>query len=392
MNDTITKCVSTEELNRRWKAVREQMAEKGIDYLIIQNNESFLGGTLRWFTDFAARQQMQMTVIFPLEGEMTTIACGTEPPNDNWPPQWASRGIGRRLGDVYFPTLNYTRTYDAKLAADVLQERPDAVIGWAEPAFISFPFAEYLKKQLPKATFVDATDWLDEIKAVKSPEEIKYIKESAALEDAGIEELKKIIIPGKKCSDVYAELHCFFAKNGSERGLIQVGTGPLGTNVAFDTPRFQNRVIKEGDQVMVLIEISGPCGYWTEMLRPIVLGKASAELKEGYAAAVEMQEMTAKNMVPGASCKDLWEMHKSFNCEYGYAPPLRSFAHAQGLSFLERPNLRPDEVWRLKEGMNIAVHPSAVKPGAVAMTFDNYIVQNNGGELLHKTPKTIIEL
>ena len=250
------------------------MAEKNIDYLVIQNDESFLGGTIRWFTDFSARNQMQMTVIFPLEGDMTTIVCGTEPPNDNSPPEWACRGIGRRLGNVYFPTLSYTNTYDAKLAADVLREKPDAVIGWVEAAFIPFPFAGYLEQALPKARFVDASDWVAEIIAIKSPEEIEYIKQSAALEDAGIEELKKIIVPGKKCSDVSAELHCFFSKNGSERGLIQVGTGPMGTNVAFDVRRFQERVIHEGDQVMVLIEVSGPCGYWTEMLRPFVLGQS----------------------------------------------------------------------------------------------------------------------
>ena len=85
-------------------------------------------------------------------------------------------------------------------------------------------------------------------------------------------------------------------------------------------------------------------------------------------------------------------MHNNFNRDRGYALPVRSFAHAQGLSYLERPNLRPDETWTIQEGMNIAVHPSAVKPGAVAMIFDNYIVGSNGGELIHKTPKTIIEL
>ena len=94
------------------------MREKKIDYLVIQNSEEFLGGTLRWFTDFGARHQFPMTAIFPVDDEMTTIVCGGDPPADQFPPAWAARGIKKRLGAVYFPTYHFTATYDAELAAD----------------------------------------------------------------------------------------------------------------------------------------------------------------------------------------------------------------------------------------------------------------------------------
>ena len=71
---------STAELERRWKALREVMREQGVDYLVVQNHEEFLGGSVRWFTDFSARYQYPMTVIFPLDDEMTVINCGQEPP------------------------------------------------------------------------------------------------------------------------------------------------------------------------------------------------------------------------------------------------------------------------------------------------------------------------
>src|SRR4030042_4362725 len=116
----LTKCVSTAELERRWKAVREMMRARKIDYLVIQNQEEFLGGTVRWFTDFTARHQFPMTVIFPVDDEMTTINCGGDPPAEQFPPPWAARGIKRRLGAPYFPTLEYTATYDAELAVSVL--------------------------------------------------------------------------------------------------------------------------------------------------------------------------------------------------------------------------------------------------------------------------------
>jgi hypothetical protein len=40
----LTKSVSTAELERRWKALREKMQERKIDYLVVQNSEEYMGG------------------------------------------------------------------------------------------------------------------------------------------------------------------------------------------------------------------------------------------------------------------------------------------------------------------------------------------------------------
>lgn len=390
--ERLTKCVSTAELERRWKAVREKMQEKKIDYLVIQNSEEFLGGMLRWFTDFTARHQFPMTVIFPVDDEMTTIVCGGDPPdNQPFPPPWAARGIKRRLGGVYFPTFQYTNTLEAELAVGVLKEKKKPIIGLVEKSFIPITFYEYFVKHLPDATFVDATEWVEEIKVPKSPEEIELIKGTAALQDAAIEHLRKTIKPGMRDYEVYAEAHYFLSKNGSERGLVQVNSGPLGTMVPFDVYHLQNRVIKEGDQVSVLIEVNGPGGYYTEIMRIFVVGKKpSQELRDAFAAALKAQEMTAKRLKPGADPKELWDMTQNFLKKNGYFPPVRLYAHGQGLPLVERPSLRPNEPWKLKAGMNITVHPSAVRKDVWAIVCDNYIIGKDGAERIHKSPREII--
>jgi Xaa-Pro aminopeptidase len=389
--ERLTKCVSTAELERRWKAVREKMKEQKIDYLVIQNSEEFLGGTLRWFTDFTARHQFPMTVIFPVDDEMTTINCGGDPPAEQFPPPWAARGIKKRLGAVYFPTLQYTNTYEAELAASVLKEKKKPTIGLVERSFIPITFYEHLTKLLPGATFVDATEWVEEIKVIKSPEEIELIKGTAALQDAAMEHLRKTIKPGMRDFEVYAEAHCSASKNGSERGLAQVNSGPLGTMVPFDLYHFQNRMIKEGDQVSVLIEVNGPGGYYCEIMRIFVVGrKPSQELQDAFAVAIEAQEMTAKRLKPGADPKELWDMNKDFLTKKGYFPPVRLYAHGQGLPLVERPSIRPNEPWKLKAGMNITVHPPAVRKGVWAIVCDNYIIREDRAEPIHKFPKEII--
>src|SRR5664279_1322080 len=133
--ERLTKCISTAELERRWKAVRETMRNRKIDYLVIQNSEEFLGGTLRWFCDFTARHQFPMTVIFPVDDEMTTINCGGDPPADQHPPAWSTRGIKNRLGAPYFPTIQYTNEMEAELTVGILKQKKQSTVGLVEQAF-----------------------------------------------------------------------------------------------------------------------------------------------------------------------------------------------------------------------------------------------------------------
>ena len=392
--DRLTTSVSTAELERRWKAVREVMQEKKIDYLVMQNSEEYMGGMLRWFTDFTARHQFPMSVIFPLDDEMTTIVCGSDPPSEQaFPPEWAVRGIKKRLGGVYFPTFQYTSNLDAELAASVLKEKKNPTIGLVDRTFMPVTFYEGLVKELPGATFVDATEWVEEIKVPKSAEELDLIRGSAAIQDAAIEHLKKTIKPGMRDYEVYAEAHYFLARNGSERGLVLVNSGPLGTKVPFDVYRLQNRKIREGDQVSVLIEVNGPGGYYTEIMRIFVVGKPpTQELLDTYAVALEAQEKNAENLRPGVAPKDLWDMTCDFLEKNGSIRPFRLYAHGQGLSLVERPALRFNEPWKLKSGMNIAVHPYAVIGNAWTMVCDNYIIGDDGAERIHKNPREIISI
>jgi Xaa-Pro aminopeptidase len=391
----LTKCISDAELERRWKATREMMREKKIDYLVMQNSEEFLGGTIRWFTDFTARHQFPMTVIFPVDDEMTTINCGGDPPAQQFPPEWAVRGVKNRLGAPYFPTLQYTATYDAELAVGVLKEKKRPTIGLVEKTFIPITFYEHLVKNLSDATFIDATEWVDEIKVIKSPEEIELIKGTAALQDATLDHLKRTIRPGMKDYEVYAEAHYFASKHGSERGIVLVNSGPLGTMVPFDVYHFQNRTIQVGNQVSVLIEVNGPGGFYTEVMRIFVVGrKPTQELQDAFGIAVEAQKLTVSQLKPGADPKEIWDANANFLKKNGYAPPNRLYAHGQGLPLVERPTIRYNETWKLKEGMNITVHPQAPKrdKNVWAIVCDNFNIRKDRAEPCHMYPQHLIEI
>jgi Xaa-Pro aminopeptidase len=272
-----------------------------------------------------------------------------------------------------------------------LKEKKRATIGLVGRSYIPITFYEYLRKHLVGSKFVDATDQIDQIKVIKSEEEIELIKRTAALQDVAMEHVKKSIRPGRRGFEILAEAQYSCAIQGSERQLILVNSGPSGTPVPFQFRHFQNRMIRDGDQFSILIEVNGPGGFYTELGRIFSLGKPSQELQDAFGVAVEAQGITLKLLKPGVNPKDIWDANNEFLQKKGYLPERRLYAHGQGYDLVERPLIRYDEPMRIQAGMNITIHPGATNSTVWATVTDNYLITETGvSACLHKTPKEII--
>src|SRR5450759_989728 len=101
--ERIRAAIPTRELERRWAAIRTAMQAEGIDILVTQNDNQYLGGYVRYFTDFPAETAYPITVLFPVNDDMTMISHGG-PPKPAGPPAWAVRGVKERLAQPYFRT------------------------------------------------------------------------------------------------------------------------------------------------------------------------------------------------------------------------------------------------------------------------------------------------
>jgi len=142
--EIVTVSISDQELGRRWKEVRKRMEQEKIDFLVMQNDNEWLGGYVKWFTDVPARNASPHTIIFPVDEEMTTITEGGKPPGDMGPPVWTLRGMKRRLTAPFLRSAAYTNTYDAELAVEVLKVRKKATIGILGKGTLSAAFFEHL--------------------------------------------------------------------------------------------------------------------------------------------------------------------------------------------------------------------------------------------------------
>ena len=76
MDERLVNPISTRELERRWSAVRKAMDECGIEALVMQNNNDWLGGYVRWFTDTPLSNGYPRSVVFPASDLMTVVDMG----------------------------------------------------------------------------------------------------------------------------------------------------------------------------------------------------------------------------------------------------------------------------------------------------------------------------
>ena len=386
--ERLRKPISKEELERRWRAVRKATEKDKLDCLIMQNNNQYLGGYVRYFTDIPTENSYPTTVIFPLNDDLTIITHGGKP-SPQRPPQWATHGVKECINLPYIPTLNYTNTMDAKAAVDTLKRLNVKSLGFVAKAFMSPVMYEYIKENLSGVTFKDATNLVDEIKAVKSEEEIQLIKKTAEMQDIVFGAVLAMIRPGVREYELRSEIQRLCTNWGSEEQLFMIGSAPAGTPVTQMTTFYQNRTLQYGDSICVLLEVNGAGGFYTELSRTVCIGEAPKSLLKLWPDTVELQDKTAELLKPGVESVELIKAHNKTLAKMGYPLEARLYAHGQGYDLVERPGIQPEETMTIKVGMNIAVHPRTVSKEAYAFCCDNYIVTDSGAVRIHKTPREV---
>ena len=202
------------------------------------------------------------------------------------------------------------------------------------------------------------------------------------------------IKPGMRDTEVAAVAVHYSQDHGSENGIYLCASAPPGTPAKFGQRHVQNRTIKKGDTLALLVEDSGPGGD-VHRARPHLRARQGAAADEGRArdACKESRKLTLDLLKPGTPCKDIWEAFNAFMRKNGRPEEARLYCHGQGYDLVERPLIRSDEPWTIQKDMNIVVHPTYAHGGYLNWLCDNYIIGGNGpGDRIHQFPEEIVEI
>lgn len=386
--------VSQAELQRRWLAVRGAMQARELDALVIQNSSDWVGGYIRWFSNQPATNGYPSSLVFPLSGGMSLIEQGpfgglrVASESDA-----RATGIARRLTTPSYPSVGFTGNYDADIAVSELHKLGARRIGLVAPAAMYHSFGRRLTEALQGIHIEDATDFVDEIKAIKSEEEIGLIRQVAAMQDQVMARVAEFIRPGLRDFEIAAYAQYVGQQLGSEQGIFLCSSAPPGQAASFKPRSMQGRTIERGDLYSLLIENNGAGGYYTELSRMFVLGRIPAELAEAHSAVLAAQRYALTLLKPGASAAAVFAQHNSYLQQQRLPQERRLSVHGMGYDMVERPLVREDETMAIAANMAIVCHPGILNQQMFVHNTEIYLITAEGApECLHHWPKQIIEI
>jgi Xaa-Pro aminopeptidase len=362
MTGTRAKTLSLDERDRRWAAIRERMAERGLDCLIVRGISSkWDGGTanVRYITQVGGNGEDAM-VVFPAAGEPSVLLWASSQRQwwaeaQDWVadfrqgnPSWAGETVAR------IKELGHTR---ARIGVVGIGGRTEA------GKCMSHDIYAAIVEALPDAEFEAASDIFDTLRLIKSPEELETMAQSARLCDVAVEAMVAAAgTPGVASHEVYAEiLHAVYRAGGEAPMFLMYEADPNAVHAL----RFPSeRRLAPG--YMLLQEILPKyAGYFTQVMAPVSIGEPHPDYRHLADAAIAAYRIALETIRPGVSVKQLAETMNQPLVEAGYTWT-RPQWHGTGLENVEPPTDRnfpgrtgPAGDLVLAEGMILGMQPMA---------------------------------
>lgn len=296
--------VSQAERDRRWKRVREEMARRGVDCLLVVGSSgrwNEMQANVRYVANYADNLSTLSYALFPLQGEGTLVTQMT-----------VKRS---HLAQCWFPDIRGRSTEDLPaIVAQRLRELnlQTGTLGLCGMTFwerenIGIPWNHYqeIRRKLPRLKVVDITDMFFELRSVKGDEEIACLEQSAKLCDLAFQKHVELARPGIREREYYAGIvHAADAAGAEPPTFLLLNSGPMPREELMGDPLPSNRVLQKGD--VICSEISPKwAGYQAQGLQCISLGRPTAQMRELAKYAAEIFHKVGEALRPGRRLEDV---------------------------------------------------------------------------------------
>ncbi len=389
MAETRIREISLAERDRRWNAIRTRMAKEGLDCLIVRGISSKWDSgiaNVRYLSQIGGNGE-EALAIFPIEGEPIILVWS--PTQLEWYPKAQNWVTDIRLG---VPDWG-ERTVQCLKDLGFERGRIGVVgIGGTTGAgkIMSWEIYNTILTLLPNAKFSAASRLMEEVRIVKSAEEIALCEKSAQLCDVGIDAMLRAAKPGVKAYEVYGEMLGSMYKAGCESPMFLMYEADREPRHALRFP--SNRTLEPG--YMILQEISPKyAGYWSQAMVPVSLGKPKQIYLDLCEVAVESYNVGLRMMRPGVTCREASKAMNTPILKAGFQW-IRSQWQGLGLEQIEGPSdthtgaaADADDGILLQEGMVVGLQPMA---GTTDKRFglqigDTVVVTPSGGKRLGRS-------
>jgi len=379
---------SKAEMERRHRLVRQEMAKRKLDCLIVAGSSARWNeknANIRYLTEWADRESSVNYLLIPREGEPTLFI-------------WLGIRLFNAKLAASISDVRGAHPHQAEALIDRIQELGMSggrigIDGYDRYIFIPHNHFLKLKEGLPKADLQDVTGLVESLRAVKSPEEIHFMEQACALADKACYAVAGSLKPGIKDYEVYAIIEQAILSGGGEAPLlILVGSTRMDQpTLPFPNIYPSGRVINKGD--VVLTEISAKYGgYWGQVQKPFALGTPVDRYLNLVRVNKELYKIISENLYPGNTLGKISAVGKRCLNKHKLGRVV-CFAHGVGMEAPEEPMIDenswpmdPDQV--IVPGNTFVVEPNpAVKEKTAGMFIgDTFVVTESGPLCLNRFP------
>ena len=241
-----------------------------------------------------------------------------------------------------------------------------------------------------KVKLKNGTDILKELRAVKTPEELKNIQKACEITEKSFYEILPFIKEGITELEVKNLLEKQYIKNGA--------SGPsFETIVAFNKnsaiPHHKTSETKLAKNSVVLIDTG--CvynGYCSDFTRTFCYGKPSQKFIDAYNAVLNANILAIEKITDGIAGKEADKIARDYLESQGYKDKFtHSLGHGIGLEIHEFPYLSNRGESALKNGMAFTIEPGVYFDEEFGIRIEDTVVLLDGKvKRLYKDEKKLL--
>jgi Xaa-Pro dipeptidase len=370
------------EFANRYARVRASMQEAGLSALVLHGTAGSYQ-EIQYLSNFLVTREAML--VFPKDGEPTMfVQYYNHLPN------------ARRVSSI--KDIRWGGTDIAAATVNNLQERGLAQSRIGIMGAIPLKHYETIRQALPQATFVDFTSQMQQLRLIKSDEEMMFLRKGAEFSDLAIEALEHEARPGITEHELAAIVESAYLGLGGKNHIHYMATTPMqNPTVCVPAQQLSNRLIEKGD--VLITEISAHYhGYPGQILRPFTIGtQPTSEYQRMYEVAVDVYSLIADVIRDGATIDEVLDaaehIHAAGFTIYddllhgfggGYLPPILR---------TRRTSAKPPQPFIFHENMTVVIQPNVItEDERMGVQVGELVrVTRSGVESLHRYPMRFIQ-
>lgn len=342
-----TPTLSDAERTRRWELYREKLIEKNLDGALIYGHTlQQMGSCFQYLTQIWGKDGGSM-LIFPVEGEphMVIPAYGG---TARFTSSWVNP-------DYVRPTVSFAEDVADELISMGLERSRIGV-----DSFSTWPSRDYrvFCQMCPCVELVDMSMEFGKIRARKSEEELRIMKEDISLAEKAHTVFMENLVPGTNAAEAVAKAESVLIVNGASRDRI-ILTHSNPQMVYPYTPK--EEIISREHPITLSTEFTMTRGGGCQVIRTYAWEKPKGNQARMFGLIDELRECVTKVFRPGVEITkagaEITKMIEAngFQCD--------KLGHACGASYGELPFITsgPQQLdymeWTIQEDEVYVVHP-----------------------------------